>query len=195
MSNFVAAISLSLDCCWQCLIEKRQPKLYRVKRFVLKANVSHKIIPLIPNTATLLLFLFYKYSLREKFPHSEFFCSIFYHIWTVYKEILQISPYSFRIWKNTDQKNSIYGHFSHRDLTWSKISIFFNLRFFLFITLFKSSPLKVFCEKKSILKNFEKFTGKQLPGTLLKINATTDVFCLFWNFFQNNYIIDIRLLF
>ena len=30
---------------------------------------------------------------------------------TEYGEILRISPYSVRIWKNADQKNSEYGHF------------------------------------------------------------------------------------
>ena len=37
--------------------------------------------------------------------------STFSHIWSEYGEILRISPYSVRMWENTDQKNSEYGHF------------------------------------------------------------------------------------
>ena len=33
-------------------------------------------------------------------------------LWTEYREILRISPYSFQIWKNADRKNYKYGHFS-----------------------------------------------------------------------------------
>ena len=45
--------------------------------------------------------------LREKYPYSEFFWSLF-------------SPYSVQIWENTDQKNSEYGHFSR--CVWDNIS-------------------------------------------------------------------------
>ena len=51
-------------------------------------------------------------SLRKKCPYSELFWSLFYHIWTEYGEIRSIFPYSVRIWENTDQNNSEYGHFS-----------------------------------------------------------------------------------
>ena len=50
-------------------------------------------------------------ALREKCLHSEFFWSVFPRIRTEYGEIRSISPYSVRMWENTDQKNSEYGHF------------------------------------------------------------------------------------
>ena len=52
------------------------------------------------------------YTLREKCPYLEFFCSVFSPIRTEYGETLCISPYSVRMWENTDQKNSEYGLFS-----------------------------------------------------------------------------------
>ena len=50
--------------------------------------------------------------MREKYPYSEFFWSIFSRIRTEYWEILRISPYSVQMWENRDQKNSEYLHFS-----------------------------------------------------------------------------------
>ena len=50
-------------------------------------------------------------TLREKFPYSELFWSIFSGIWAEYKDILCICPYSVRIRVNTDQNNSKYLHF------------------------------------------------------------------------------------
>ena len=52
-----------------------------------------------------------KLSLREKRPYLELFWSVFSRIRTEYGEILRISPYSVRMWDNTDQNNSEYGHF------------------------------------------------------------------------------------
>ena len=51
-------------------------------------------------------------ALRKKFPYSEFFWSVFSCIWTTYREIQSISPYSVRMRENTEQKNSEYRHFS-----------------------------------------------------------------------------------
>ena len=51
-------------------------------------------------------------ALHEKCPCQEFFWSIFSRIRIKYGEVLRISPNSVRIRKNTDQKNSEYGHFS-----------------------------------------------------------------------------------
>ena len=48
----------------------------------------------------------------KKCPYSEFFWSAFSRIQTAYGEIFPIFPYSVRMRKNTDQKNSQYGHFS-----------------------------------------------------------------------------------
>ena len=45
-------------------------------------------------------------------PYSELFWSVFSRIWTEYREIQSISPYSVQIWENADQNNSEYGHFS-----------------------------------------------------------------------------------
>ena len=50
--------------------------------------------------------------LREKCLYSECFWSVFSRIWTEYREILRISPYSVRMGENMDKKNSEYGHFS-----------------------------------------------------------------------------------
>ena len=52
-------------------------------------------------------------TLLEKCPYSKFFWSVFFRIWTEYKEILRISPYSFQIRENVGQKNSRYGHCLH----------------------------------------------------------------------------------
>ena len=49
--------------------------------------------------------------LPEKYPYSEFFCFVFSRIRTEYRKMLPISPYSFRMWGNTDQKNFEYGYF------------------------------------------------------------------------------------
>ena len=58
--------------------------------------------------------------LREKCPYSEFFCSIFSHIWTEYEKTRSISPYSVQIQENMDQENSQYGHFLRSDMVFSK---------------------------------------------------------------------------
>ena len=42
----------------------------------------------------------------------SFFWSVFSRIQTEYKEILGISPHLVRMRENTDQKNSVFGHFS-----------------------------------------------------------------------------------
>ena len=41
---------------------------------------------------------------------------------TEYREVLGISPYSTRMWKNADQNNSKYGHFLRS--VWSRKSPF-----------------------------------------------------------------------
>ena len=43
-------------------------------------------------------------TLREKCPNTEFLLVRISHIRNEYGEILRISPYSFRMWENTDQK-------------------------------------------------------------------------------------------
>ena len=51
-------------------------------------------------------------ALREKCPYSELFWSVISRIRTEFGEIRSISPYSVRMWENTDQNNSEYGYFS-----------------------------------------------------------------------------------
>ena len=46
------------------------------------------------------------------FKIRSFFWSIFSCIWTEYGDLVRKSPYSVRIQENTDQKNSVFGHFS-----------------------------------------------------------------------------------
>ena len=55
-------------------------------------------------------------SLLKKCPYLELLWSAFFHIWTEYREILRISPYSVRMLENADQNNSEYGHFSRNIL-------------------------------------------------------------------------------
>ena len=51
-----------------------------------------------------------KPTLREKCPYSEFFWSVFSRIRTECGDLRSKSPYSIRMWENTDQKNFEYGH-------------------------------------------------------------------------------------
>ena len=53
-----------------------------------------------------------KLSLRDKYPYFEFFWSIFSRIWTEYKEMLRISPYSVQVQENWNKQSSEYGYFS-----------------------------------------------------------------------------------
>ena len=50
-------------------------------------------------------------TMREKCLYSELFWSAISRIWTKYREILRISPYSVRMRENKDQNNSKCGHF------------------------------------------------------------------------------------
>ena len=51
-------------------------------------------------------------SLREKCWYSVFFWSVSSSIWTEYREIVRIFPYSVEMRQNKDQKNSEYRHVS-----------------------------------------------------------------------------------
>ena len=42
----------------------------------------------------------------------SFFSSVFYCIWSQYGDLLSKSPYSGQMQQNTDQKISVFGHFS-----------------------------------------------------------------------------------
>ena len=67
-------------------------------------------------------FIISHFSLREKYPNTEFFCSVFSRIRTEYGEIWSIFPYSVGILENTDQKKlCIWTHFTQwllHLLTW-----------------------------------------------------------------------------
>ena len=53
--------------------------------------------------------------LCEKCPYSELFWSSFTRIWTEYREIWSISPYSVRMRENVGQNNFECGHFLRSD--------------------------------------------------------------------------------
>ena len=83
----------------------------------------------------------------------SFFWPVFSRIRNEYGEILRISPYSVRMWGNTDQKNSVFGQFSRSqsyqifylrfvDVIMSGISKIRNVRYFSGIsTLILKSPV------------------------------------------------------
>ena len=54
-------------------------------------------------------------SLRERCSYSELFWFIFSRIWTEYREIRTISPYSVRMRDNMNQNNYEYGHVLRSD--------------------------------------------------------------------------------
>ena len=51
-------------------------------------------------------------ALCKSCPNAEFYWFIFSHIWTQYGDLRSKSPYSVQIRENTDQKNSVFRHFS-----------------------------------------------------------------------------------
>ena len=60
------------------------------------------------------------HTLRKKCPNTEFFLVRIFCIWTECGEILRISvvrisTYLVRMRENTDQKNSVFGHFSRSE--------------------------------------------------------------------------------
>ena len=56
-----------------------------------------------------------KFLNSNHYVNLELFWSVFSRIWTEYREILRISPYSVRMRENADQKNSESGHFSRSE--------------------------------------------------------------------------------
>ena len=59
---------------------------------------------------------YFTQKLRKKCLYSELLWSIFFHIWTEYKDIRSISSYSVLMQENMDQNNSEYGHFSSSEI-------------------------------------------------------------------------------
>ena len=62
--------------------------------------------------------------LCEKCPYSELFWSSFTRIWTEYREIWSISPYSVRMRENVGQNNFECGHFLRSDAILSILIMF-----------------------------------------------------------------------
>ena len=98
------------------------------------------------------------HTLREKCPYSEFFWPVFFHI-------LCTSPYSVRMRKNTDQKNSEYGNLE------SQVEIF------LILTVTPANNCRSNVNNrntKNMMRNMFKFNNKN--------NWTTSMtsFCYFW---------------
>ena len=60
---------------------------------------------------------------HEKYSNAEFFWSVFSRIRSEYGDLLRESPYSLRMWGNTDQKNSEYGHFSRNAILYEPYSV------------------------------------------------------------------------
>ena len=93
--------------------------------------------------------------LREKCPYQELFWSVFSRIRTEDGEILRISPYSVRIWKDTDQNNFEYGHFLRSGFLyltviascWSEI-LFYQI---FIMSLFQEGSCKINSPQKYIL--------------------------------------------
>ena len=52
-------------------------------------------------------------TLRKNCPNTEFFWSAFSRIWIEYGDLRSKSPYLIQIRENTEQKNSVFGHFSN----------------------------------------------------------------------------------
>ena len=102
-----------------------------------------------------------RFSLCEKGPYSEFFWFIFSRIWTSYREIRSISPYSVRMRENTNQKKSEYGHFPHIVYMFARVLVapllshmnwFMNIRALAldFLTVYKSCFSVKKCLKQKV---------------------------------------------
>ena len=76
-------------------------------------------------------------ALPEKCLYSELFWSRFSRIRTEYGEILRISPYSVRMWENTDQNNSEYRHFL-RSAALNSLNLLEQVKIYLMKTFSKS---------------------------------------------------------
>ena len=59
--------------------------------------------------------LYLNETLRKRCPNAEFFWSVFSRIWTEYGDLGRKSPYSVQVRENTDQKMSVFGHFSRSE--------------------------------------------------------------------------------
>ena len=55
-------------------------------------------------------------TLPKNCPNTEFFLSVFSHIWTEHVDLWSKSPYLVQIRENTDQKTSVFGYFSRSEI-------------------------------------------------------------------------------
>ena len=111
-------------------------------------------------------------ALRGKYPYSEFFWSVFSHIWTKYGEIPSISSYSVWMWEIMDQKNCEYGHFPRSgELGWlSHHNVFITANLF----------------SKNLAFNLELFTGLiQISYNAKLVDAHHDHFSKLLHFWLN----------
>ena len=118
------------------------------------------------------------WKVHEKGPYPDFFWFVFSRIRTEYGEIRIISPYSVQMWKNTDQRNSEYRHYSR-----SVINPFHTTG--LFYTPLKTSENLWFfwCsqgvyKKTSVLKRINNTFS--VSFYLFKVRLTWHVFQLKW---------------
>ena len=81
--------------------------------------------------------------LREECPYSEVFYTLFSRIRTEYGEILRITPYSARMWKNADQKIPEYGYILRSLIyDWNLICQDSDHVLFHFLSIFKNASFK-----------------------------------------------------
>ena len=94
-------------------LNKYLQQCYAMNELDKKRSYNERVLQVYDRAFTSLVFSIYV--LREKYPYSELFWSVFSHIWTEYGEIIRVSPYSVRMRENTDQNNFEYGHFLSSD--------------------------------------------------------------------------------
>ena len=92
------------------IVVHTQPSCQHLYRRMSYQTVGYPLKQTQYNSTNYYQFLYF--SLLEKCPYLEIFLSVFSRIRTENREIRNISAYSVRMRRNTDQKNSEYGHFS-----------------------------------------------------------------------------------
>ena len=87
------------------IVNNLQSQIYRFKKIMVE-NINNTCCKW-----NIELFVIIELSLREKCPTTEIFLVRISRTRTEYGEMRSISPYSVRMRENTDQKNSVFGHF------------------------------------------------------------------------------------
>ena len=100
------------------------------------------------------------FALRKKCPYPELFWSVFSRIRTEYGEIQSISPYSFQMLENTDQKTlGIWTLFTqYRFIISEFIMISFSLLSMLIVMLINCNLEKIDLRGASVLENLFRST-------------------------------------